>query len=90
MTLVERLRTHAQSLDAEEPWKPLRNDLNDAANAIASANETSRTPTLAEERLAWDRYVAGVSADPQLSTVEVLAVADRLLEERRKRFGADK
>jgi hypothetical protein len=46
-----------------------------------------------EERLAWDRYVAVAVAAQDANILyadAACAWADKLLEERRKRFGADK
>jgi hypothetical protein len=40
-----------------------------------------------EEREAWDRYLAGVLI-PAGSVASSAALADLMLEERRKRFGA--
>lgn len=41
-----------------------------------------------EERFAWDTYVAGLlSRSIEMTSEQVVTVANRMLEERRKRFG---
>jgi hypothetical protein len=47
-------------------------------------------PTLAEERIAWDRYAAAAIAPDNYGPSDAARVADAILEERRKRFGAGK
>jgi hypothetical protein len=79
-------------------------DLRYAANVLERADATllAGTPRAAEERLAWDRYAAAALGmymrelpENEITTNIQIAGwaandADRLLEERRKRFGEDK
>jgi hypothetical protein len=88
--LAERLRNIALDLTQRAyPEGPLA-DLEEAATCLET-QAIIRTESLAEERLAWDRYAAGLCADSTIRKNEdIVRIANDLLEDRRKRFGAGK
>lgn len=99
--LAERLHDLALRLESEKDVDDVRlaaNVLEARDTGAVQLHPLKGVPTIAEERLAWDRYAAGFIAfvdketDANYAGIahDGAAFADRLLEERRKRFGAGK
>lgn len=92
-TLVTRLRGLAKTLANDGFAGPTVEDVELAASLLELRDApplTDRQQFAAEERLAWDRYAAILVGVDDFDASDAARVADQLLDERRKRFGAGK
>lgn len=70
----------------EELKRNLMAVLHGLAEHLRLAVSTPAERFAAEERMAWDQYVAGVLSDPDCGQDDAVLTADYVLAERRKRF----